>query len=831
MTDIDAAGAFYLGRVLDGDGGKTAEPLLYPSADLVTHAVCVGMTGSGKTGLCVALLEEAALEGVPAIVIDPKGDLTNLLLAFPGLSAEEFRPYVAPEQAGGDLDAAAAAQAQAWKEGLAEWGEDGERIRRYKEAADFAIYTPGSDAGLPLSVLGSLDGPGPDADAETTGDAVESAATGLLSLVGIDADPVRSREHILLSTLIGRAWAAGGTIPLESLVGAVQTPGIEKIGVLDLESFYPAKDRFELAMALNAIVAAPSFALWRTGEPLDAGRLLRTAAGRPRVSVISIAHLSDSERMFVVSRLLTSVVGWMRAQPGTQSLRAIVYMDEVFGFLPPTAAPPTKKPLLTLLKQARAAGVGIVLATQNPVDLDYKALGNAGTWLVGRLQAQQDKARLLDGLESASSAPGGMDRAAIDAAISGLPKRSFLLHDVHAPAPRILQSRWALSYLAGPLTREQISALMAGRRADPAPAASAAPAAVPAAGTAVSDAAPAGSGPVADAPPPAAPAAAPPAAAPASGAPVLAPGVEAVYLPVRSVAPAGATLRYEPRFLGAAAVAISSSKLGIAETVADMRLVPFSGAVVDLDWSAGVAVDVPLSDLGREPDAAAAAFAPLPAVAARAKAAAGWSREYAQELYRTVRVERFQTDGGKLVSAAGETEDAFRARVVAAVSGAGAGAEAKVRAAYAKKLQTLDERIRNAEQAVEKEKSQASGARMQAVISLGTSIFGGLLGRRGVSSSTISRAGTVLRGAGRAVDQSKDVGRAREDVQALQAERDALAAELEARAAEAGSASAPDPAITAVQVGPTKAGIDVRIATLAFAPVWLVGGEATPAWG
>ena len=811
MTDIDAAGQFYLGRILDA-GGKSSgtEPVLYPSADLVTHAVCVGMTGSGKTGLCVGLLEEAVLEGIPAIVIDPKGDLCDLLLAFPELRPEDFQPYISSDLAGSDLAAVAAQQAASWKAGLAEWGEDGERIRRYRDAAEFTIYTPGSDAGVPLSILGSLQGPGPEADAETTADAVESAATGLLSLIGITADPVRSREHILLSTLIGKAWSAGQSVTLETLIGQVQTPGIDKIGVLDLESFYPAKDRFSLSMSLNAVVAAPGFELWRKGDPLDAGALLEASDGRPRVSVVSISHLSDAERMFVVSRLLASIVAWTRAQPGSQSLRALIYMDEVFGFLPPTAEPPSKKPLLTLLKQARASGVGIVLATQNPVDLDYKALGNAGTWLVGRLQAQQDKDRLLDGIEGAATIPGGMDRAALDAAISGLGKRAFLLHNVHAAAPVILQTRWALSYLAGPLTRAQISTLMADRKSA-AGAPDAAPPSAPAVGT-----------PMTAVQEPAAPVAI------ASGAPILPPGVEAIYVPVRSAAPTGATLRYEPRFLGAAAVVVESSRLAVSETVQDLRLVSFSDGVIDLDWESSLAVDLPLSDLGKLPEDGAS-YAPLPAAAVRPKAAAGWQKEYVQQLYTTVRVSVFQSTDPKLTSTVGESEDAFRARLTESQTDVAAGAEQKIRDLYAKRLATLDERIRNAEQAVARESSQASGARTQAAISLGTSILGAFFGRKKLSSANVSKAGTVLRGAGRAVDQSQDVGRAKEDVAALQAQRTALQAEADAKVAELSSANTAAE-ITTVEAGPTKTGIDVRVASLAFAPFWQAGESTMPAW-
>ena len=448
----------------------------------MTHAICVGMTGSGKTGLCIDLIEEAALDGVPTICIDPKGDLPNLLLTFPELRPADFRPWIdegEAERKGQSPDEFAAAQAALWRDGLAEWGQDGERIRRLRAAADFAVYTPGSRAGIPLSILRSFAAP-PEAvraDEEVLRDRVNGAATGLLTLVGIAADPVQSREHILISTLLARAWESGTDLDLATLIGQVEAPPVERVGAMELERFFPAKDRAQLATRLNGVLAAPGFRTWLEGEPLDPGALLRTADGRPRVSIISIAHLSEPERMVIVTLLLGEILAWLRSQSGTSSLRAIFYMDEIFGYFPPVAEPPSKRPLLTLLKQARAYGLGVVLATQNPVDLDYKGLANTGTWFVGRLQTERDKARLLDGLEGASAAAGAaFDRAALERTIGALGKRVFLMSDVHEDAPVVFETRWAMSYLRGPLTRQQIQTLMEGRR----PAAAAAGGAPPA---------------------------------------------------------------------------------------------------------------------------------------------------------------------------------------------------------------------------------------------------------------------------------------------------------------------------------------------------------------
>lgn len=427
MQEFEKLGAFYLGRPYDLKAKKPKEGLLlYDSKDLVTHAVCIGMTGSGKTGLCLSLLEEALIDGIPALLIDPKGDLANLLLTFPGLRGEDFAPWVNEDDArkkGLTVEAYADQQAALWKKGLGEWGQSGERIQRLREAADVAIYTPGSSAGLQVSILKSFAAPvGPVVkDPELLQERIGTTATNLLGLLGVEADPLRSREHILISTILGSAWRQGRDLDLAALIQQIQSPPVTRIGALDLDSFFPAKERFNLATTLNNLLAAPGFDAWLTGETLEIGRMLHTPAGKPRASIFSIAHLSDPERMFFVSLLLNETLGWMRTQSGTTSLRAIVYMDEIFGYFPPVANPPSKLPLLTMLKQARAFGVGIVLATQNPVDLDYKGLANTGTWFIGRLQTDRDKGRVLDGLEGAAAGTGArFDRQQMEQVLAGL---------------------------------------------------------------------------------------------------------------------------------------------------------------------------------------------------------------------------------------------------------------------------------------------------------------------------------------------------------------------------------------------------------------------------
>jgi hypothetical protein len=469
LPPMAGRGGLFLGRAVDPASGETGrENFLLGPDDLTTHGLIVGMTGSGKTALGIVLIEELLKAGVPVLAVDPKGDLGNLLLAFPGLTPAEFAPWI--DGGGG---ATAEWEAKRWTDGLAAWGLGPSDVAAYAAAREAAIYTPGSSAGIPLDLVGACPPPPEGADDEDRRDVVTAFASGILGLAGIEADPVRSRELILLAACVDALWEKGETARLESLVPAVATPPFPMVGALPLETFYPARERQALVLALNNVVASPATAAFRKGVPLDVGTLLAPGAGgRPRLSIISVAHLSDAERLFVVATLLARVKAWVRSQPGSSSLKALLYVDEIFGFFPPSASPPTKPPLLTLLKQARAFGFGVVLATQNPVDLDYKGLANCGCWWVGTLQTERDRDRLATGLSEAGGG-GGVPL------LGKTRKRVFLLHDVHAKGPVLMETRWAMSYLRGPMTRDEIARVKGGA---PAPAAAEVPATPGAAG-------------------------------------------------------------------------------------------------------------------------------------------------------------------------------------------------------------------------------------------------------------------------------------------------------------------------------------------------------------
>jgi hypothetical protein len=796
-ADYEKLGAFYLGREFDPAAkALKADLVLYDSKDLTTHAVCVGMTGSGKTGLCLSLLEEAAIDGVPAICIDPKGDLGNLMLTFPNLAPSDFEPWVDAGDAarkGVTVADFAAKTAQTWKNGLAEWDQAPERIGKLRAAADVAIYTPGADTGLPLSVLRSFSPPSPEllADAGALRDRVGAVVSGLLSLLSIEADPIGSREHILLANILEGAWRAGLSLDMTGLIQAVQKPAFDKLGAFDLETFFPAKDRLKLAMQLNNLIASPGFATWMQGEPLDAQRLLFTADGKPRISIISIAHLNDAERMFIVTLVLNEVIAWMRNQSGTGSLRAILYMDEIFGFFPPTANPPSKQPMLTLLKQARAFGLGVVLATQNPVDLDYKGLANCGTWFIGRLQTERDKMRVIEGLKSALA--GREDGADLESLMSSLTQRVFLMRNVHDDAPVLMKTRWALSYLRGPLTGPEIARVMSARKRTAAAAPAASAAAAP--------------------------------AAPVSSRPAVGSGIPEYFLsPTKGTGP----VSYKPMVAGFAKLHFVDSRLALDEWQTAGWLAPFDDGGGNASWVDSSADPQLKSRLAASP-ADAAEYGGLPAPALRAASYAGWGKGLQSHLYETARANLLWSDAFKVASKAGESEGDFRARLALAAREKRDAAVADLRKRWQTKLQQLQDQIRRAEERREREKSQLSQQKMQTAVSIGSSILGALLGRRAISATNIGRVGSAARSATRIGRESQDVTRAEESLEVLQQRLEDTKREVDAEVARLESTlDAATISLRPVEVPARKADIAVGEVALVWTP-WRKGADGFPA--
>jgi hypothetical protein len=830
MALIEKLGSFYLGKEYDLANRKLLDTRInYDSRDLTTHAVCVGMTGSGKTGLCIDLLEEAALDNVPAILIDPKGDITNLLLTFPDLSPDDFLPWINPDDAqrkGMTVEDFAAKTAQTWREGLASWDEGPDRIKMLKAAADFAIYTPGSEAGLPVSILSSFQAPKLDWDTETETlrDRIQGTVSAVLGLAGVEADPIQSREHILLSTIIESAWRASQDLDLAKLIMAVQKPPFRQVGVFDVDTFFPEKDRFGLAMALNNIIASPSFATWLKGEPLDINAMLHTSAGKPRHSIFYIAHLNDAERMFFVTILLEQVISWMRSQPGTTSLRALLYMDEVFGFFPPIGEPPSKRPMLTLLKQARAFGLGVVLTTQNPVDLDYKGLTNAGTWFIGKLQAERDKARLMEGLQSVMAEAGTLgDTKVLDKLISSLDSRIFLMHDVNLKQPLVFNTRWAMSYLRGPLTRQQVKQLMADRKA------SSAPGAVGEQAAAVrglqETEAPEGL---------------------ASQPPVLPPTIEQVYLPARlsesdakkaigervggTVTIAEKKLVYEPALLGLATLRFSDRTRDVDVHRDCSYLLPLSEQSSLTTWKDALPVSVGPRDLENRPQHDALFVAAVPERVSNARAITGLEKDFLDHLYRNEVLLLGYNATLKLYARPDESERDFSVRCQQAAREARDAEVDKLRAKYEQKIKQVQDRMAREEAELERDKAAyGERARRETMADL-TSVAGalGMFGRKG-GLGRLSSIGTRRRTSATAKAEVKEseaaIARMQQDIERLTEEM-----EDEARAVTERWSRAVDD-IAQVKILPKRTNIDVQAVAFAWAPSWALtyqdaGGRA-----
>jgi hypothetical protein len=750
MQDFEKLGVFYLGRQYDMINKTQKEDLLlYDSKDLVTHAICIGMTGSGKTGLCISLIEEAAIDGIPTIAIDPKGDITNLLLTFPELQAQDFTPWINQEEAakkGLSPEAYADQQATLWRNGLLKWGQDGTRIQRLHESVDFIIYTPGSNAGVPISILRSFAAPpqGIREDNELLQERITTTVTSLLGLLGINADPLRSREHILISTILADAWQRNQDIDIGQIIQRIQTPPMTRIGMLDVESFYPPKDRFDLAMQLNNLLAAPGFSLWFEGEPLEINKLLFSEKGKPKVSIFYTAHLNDAQRMFFTSLLLNQIVGWMRTQSGTTSLRSILYIDEVFGYLPPISNPPSKIPLLTLLKQARAFGLGIVLATQNPVDLDYKAISNAGTWFLGRLQTERDKARVIDGLEGASlSGEQQFSRQNMEQLLSGLGNRVFLMNNVHDDAPTIFETRWALSYLRGPLTREQIKVLAEPMKkqwketlpSQPTP--------------------PSPLGPISSGTPSQA----------ISQIPIIPPEIPHYFIPSTQSLSTNQPSIYHPYLLGAAQIRFTNTKTKLDQMKDVLFLTPVTDEPIAVNWENSQQTTMNLSDLQKTPPANVL-YAGVPTAALKAKNYSMWETDFTNWLLKTQKIELYKSQNLNSVSMIGETDRDFRIRLQQLAREKRDEEVTVLRQKYAQKFMKIDEQLRRGEIKVQEHEAQNRDQKYQTAISLGTTLLGGFLGKK-----TLGGFRTTSRDMGRSMKKKRESEYAKENYQALLEEK------------------------------------------------------------
>ena len=805
---------FYFGNTYDLKNQAIIPDKLtyYNPQDLTTHMVITGMTGSGKTGMGIILLEEAALKGIPAILVDPKGDLTNHLLHFPDFLPGDFEPWVdadAAKREGQTVEQAAEAAAASWKKGTERSGIDRTRMEKLAQSVDYAVYTPGSDSAIPISILSSLKAPqiSWDENKEMLREAISSTVTALLGLVGFkDIDPVRSREHILLSNIFEHSWSDKKDLDLESLILQVQNPPFEKLGVFPVAKFYPEKDRFDLAMLLNNFIAAPSFESWLEGQPLDIQNLLYSPDGKPRHSIFYLAHLADAERMFFITLLYSAIETWMRTKSGTSDLRALVYFDEIVGYLPPVANPPSKPIILRMLKQARAFGVGLVLSTQNPIDLDYKALSNAGTWIIGKLQTDQDKQRLLDGLTNVS---GTFDRPYFDNTISSLGKRVFLLHNVHAKGPEIFTTRWAMNYLAGPITRNKLQDLNRLVGAD----VRLVSAALNGSGQSVSAADVVGGG-SADLPG-------------KSTQPVLGSKVNVFYLPVRlspgdaykqaadrGIAPTTQPLyHYRPTLVGQAQVWFANRTYNVNTQKGITVLIPELENRGLVQWQDYQVDEIPANEFDRGP-LPGATFADLVYPFTDEKNVSSLSSDFADWLYRNYQITLYRNPDLKLVSEVGESKEDFIARTqVAGNTNLSAGVGA-IEAKYAKQKKTIENKLVKEELELERDKQtlnhrrlEEAGTGLQTVVSL-------LGGRKKSISSSLTKRRMTATAKENVAESEVMIARYKSELAELDAkmkiEIDEFKANAEGKAVE----------LQEIFIKPLKKDVVVEYFGLAWAPVY-----------
>jgi hypothetical protein len=796
---------FYLGRQVDPESQETTDIRFhYDPDDLTTHGFVVGMTGSGKTGLCIGVLEEAALASIPALMIDLKGDITNALLHFPDLAPADFQPWIDPEAArrdGQTPEQAAAKTADLWRNGLADWGLGPENIQALADSAGFSVYTPGSDAGVPVNILASFAAPDVawEDHQEIMRERIGGIATALLGLVGEqDVDPVRSREHILLSNIFEHAWSRGQDLDLGALIMQVQNPPFDRLGVLDLERFFPEKDRFDLAMLLNNILASPGFQTWLQGDPLNIEKLRFTHDGKPRHNIFYLAHLSEEERMFFVTLLFSAVETWMRSQPGAGTLRMLLYFDEIFGYLPAGSRnPPSKIPMLRMLKQARAFGVGLLLATQNPVDLDYKALSNIGTWFIGRLQTDRDRERLLDGLEGAAP---GLDRRSAEDMITALGKRIFLAHNVHETGPpQLFRTRWVMNYLAGPLSRAQVETLTATGVYEPVETASAAAAAPMAE---VQESPPAEVGPE----------------LPGSEIrPTVPARAEEYFLPLTQPAPEGQLgVLYRPYLLAQAEVRFVNRKYGLEhgrERASLVFEVDRSGLA---RWEEFLFEPLDGRSLAGAP-AAQARWAALEGPFAESTALTKFKSDFVDWLYRGETLKLRANEKLDVYGAPDEPEEAFRGRCIAAAQSKRDAELEKARDKAEKTMARLRDKLSREERELENDKKVLQSRKLEEYGTHAENIIGlfSKRTRRRMSSSLSKRRMTQQ--AIESVEESEaEIASLTKQIEQAEQGKAETLAEIKARWEDVISNT------SEIEVHPLKKDIRVIYFGIAWSPYYLV---------
>ncbi len=811
-------GSFYLGNEYDlNSDTKLDTPVHYDARDLTTHAICVGMTGSGKTGLCMGLLEEAALDKVPTIMIDPKGDITNLLLQFPDLKPEDFKPWINIDDARRkemSVQAYAAATAEKWKNGLADWGIGAERIKSLRDSVDYTIYTPGSDAGIPVSILGSLTAPKLDFESnrETIGERISGTVSALLGLAGLEADPVRSREAILLAGIFEHFWKQGQDLDLGKLILSIQEPPMRQVGVFDVDTFFPPKERFDLSMAFNNLMASPGFQSWLQGEPLDIDKMLFTSDGKPRHSIFYLAHLSDSERMFFVTLLLENMLTWMRAQTGTTSLRALLYFDEVYGFLPPVSEPPSKRPLMTMLKQARAFGLGCVLVTQNPVDIDYKGLTNAGTWFIGKLQAERDKARVLDGLKNAIAEAGGSSKSVdYDNMITQLGSRVFLLHSVHENKPVVFHTRWAMSYLRGPLTRPQVRQLMDGKKKPQKT------------GTSSRQ-------PVAEAEQP---------EGYLSQKPSLDPSVRQVFLPLlvssqealQSLEKESVTgspsvrLLYRPALLSLGDVSFIDKRRNIKEKTEKKLLLRLSEHTMTPDWGDAEELGIEVKQLHRAPEKPEEIhgpfFLPIMETVSNEKKIRTLSKQLEDWLYYNERKSIAVHDELELFQHSDELIREFMIRLSQAAREKRDEETNALEKKFETKIERLEKKLRKEERELAEDEMEHENRKRQELVSIGETVLGFFMGRR-----STGRIGTALNKRRMTAKAKADIEESHEEIEELQDEINELEEELKTEVEEISRKweNIRETAGTE-ELAPRRTDVTVHSVSIAWLPFWSISWE------